>query len=78
LPGHAEQRLKLHIGVAVRARNGCAAGEILFYEWPHDALLELLLEIDDVMRDVQVLSYALCVVDIIERAAAVLGWAVAL
>jgi hypothetical protein len=78
LARHAEQRLELDVAVAIRARNGCAAGEILFYEGPHDALLELFLKIDDVVGEVQMLRHALCVVDVIQRATAVPGWSVAL
>jgi hypothetical protein len=78
LARHAKQRLELNVAVAVRARNGCAAGEVLFDEGPHDALLELFLKIDDVVGEVQVLRYALCVVDVVKRATAVPGWCVAL
>src|SRR6202008_1670159 len=46
LAGHAQQRLELHVGIAVGARNGSAAGQILLDEGPHHALLELFLEID--------------------------------
>jgi hypothetical protein len=44
----------------------------LFDEGTHDALLELILKIHHVVREVQVLRDTLGVVDVIERAAAVL------
>ena len=78
LARHAEKRLELHVRVAVGAGDGRAAGEILIDERAHDALLELLLEVHDVMRKIQVLRDALGVVDIVERAAAVLLGTVAL
>jgi hypothetical protein len=78
LTRHAKKRLKLHIRVAVGAGDGCASREILIYEGPDDALLELLLKIHDVVRKIQMLSDALGVINIIERTAAMLGGAVTL
>src|SRR6476646_3238785 len=78
LARHAQKRLELYIGVAAGAGNGRAPGEILVHEWAHDALLELLLEIHDVVRKVEVLGDTLGVVDVIERAAAMLLGAIAL
>src|SRR5262249_9806861 len=78
LASHAEQRLKLHIGVAVGTRDGRTAAQIVADEGADDALFKLLLEIDDIMRKVQVLRDAPGVIDVVEGAAAVLGWAVSL
>jgi hypothetical protein len=50
----------------------------LFDERAHDACFELFLEIDDVMGKIQMLGYALGVVDVVEGAAAVLRGAVPL
>src|SRR5205807_8436834 len=78
LARHAQERLKLHVGVAIGAGDGRAAGEILIDERTHDASLELLLEVHDVVRKIQVLRHRLRVVDIVERAATMLRGAVAL
>ena len=75
---HAEKGLELHGGVAVGAGDGRAAGKILFDERAHDAGFELFLEIDDVVRKIQMLGDALGVVDIVKGAAAVLRGAIAL
>src|SRR5207245_4880776 len=72
LARHAQERLKLYVGVAIGAGDGRAAREILVHEGTHNALLELLLEIYDVMRKIQVLGNSLGVVDIVEGAATVL------
>jgi len=72
LTGHAEQRLELYVGIAIGAGDGCAAAQIVFHEGTNDAFFELRFEIDDVMREIQVLRDALGVVYIVERAAAVL------
>ena len=78
LASHAKQRLKLHIGVAVGAGDGRAAGEVLLDEGANDARFELLFEIDDVVRKIQMLGHALGVVHVVERAAAMLSGAVGL
>jgi len=78
LARHAEERLKLHMGVAIGAGDGRAAGEILAHKRTHDASLELLLEIHNVVGKIQVLRYGFGVIHVIERAAAVLCGAVAL
>jgi hypothetical protein len=78
LARHAEERLKLHIGVAIGAGDGRAAGEVLVHERAHHARLELLLEIHNVVREIQVLRYGLGVIHVIKRAAAVLRGAVGL
>jgi hypothetical protein len=78
LAGHAEERLEFHVGVAVGAGDGCAAGEILLDERAHYASFELLFEVYDVVGKIQVLGDTLGVVDVVERAATVLRGAVAL
>src|SRR5882724_2410199 len=78
LTGHAEERLKLYVGVAVCTGDGRAAGEILLDERTHYTGLELFLEVDDVVREIQMLRDTLGVVDVVERAAAMLRGAVAL
>ena len=66
LASHAEKGLELHIGVAVGASDGSAAAEIVLHERAHDAIFELMLEVDDVMRKIEVLRDAFGVVDIVE------------
>jgi hypothetical protein len=78
LPRHAQERLEFNVRIAVRAGDWRSASEILINERPHDALFKLFLEVDDVMRKIQVLRYALGVIHIIEGAAAVLRRAFAL
>jgi len=78
LAGHAEKRLEFHIGVAVGAGDGSAAGKILFNEGAHDAGFELFFKVDDVVWKIQVLRDALGVVDVVEGAATVLRGAIAL
>jgi hypothetical protein len=78
LAGQAEQRLEFHVGVAVGAGDGGAAGKILLDEGTHDAGFELFFEVDDIVRKIQMLGYALGVVNVVERAAAVLRGAIAL
>ena len=70
LPRHAQKRLELHIGIAMGARDRGAASQVLIHKRTHDARLELLLEVHDVMREIQMPRHGLCVVDIVERAAA--------
>ncbi len=78
LARHAQQRLELHIRVAVGARDGRAPGEILIDEGAHHARFKLLLEVHHVVRKIQVLRHALSIVDVVERAAAMLRRPVAL
>ena len=72
LASHAEQRLKLHVGVAVGASDRSASAEIVLHERAHDAIFKLMLEVYDVVGKVKMLRDALGVVDIVERAAAML------
>ena len=62
---HAKQGVEFYVGVAIGAGDGGAAGEILLHKGAHHALLELILKIEDVMRKIQVLGYALGVVDVV-------------
>jgi len=78
LPRHAEQRLKLHVCVAVGAGNRRAARKILVNERADDTGFKLGFEVHHVMRKLQMLRHGLCVVDIIERAATVLRGSIAL
>jgi hypothetical protein len=78
LASHPQERLKLHVRVAIGAGDGSAAGEILIHKRAYDARLELFLEIHNVVREIQVLRYGLGVINVIERTAAVLRGAVAL
>jgi hypothetical protein len=78
LARHAQKRLELHIGIAIGAGDGRATGEILDHEGAHNARFELLLEVHNVMRKIQVLGYGLGVVNVIERAATMLRGALAL
>jgi hypothetical protein len=78
LPGHAKKRLELHIGIAVGAGDGCAAREILFDKRAHNALFELLFKIHNVVGKIQVLRDPFGIVNVVERAATVLRWPIAL
>ena len=78
LPRHAQERLELHIGVAIRTGDGRAPSKILIHEGANNAFFKLFLEIHDVVRKIEMLRDALRVVDIVERAAAMLRRAVAL
>src|SRR6202030_1485127 len=78
LARHAQQRLEFYIRVAVGACDGRAPGKILVDERAHHARFKLLLEVDHVVRKIQVLRDALGIVDVVERAAAVLRRSVAL
>ena len=78
LPRGREKLVELHVVVAKRARNRRAALEIIVDERAHDRLLELALEIDHVIGNAQMLGDAARVVDVVDRAAAMLlGGAVA-
>jgi hypothetical protein len=72
LAGHAEQRGKLDVGVAIGAGDGSAAGKILVDEGADDAGFEFVFEIYDVVGEVEVLRDALGVVDVVDRATAML------
>ncbi len=78
LARHAQQRLKLYIGVAVGAGDGRASGKILIHEGANHARFKLLLEVNNVMRKIQMLRHALGVVDVVKRAAAMLRRSVTL
>jgi len=78
LTRHAQEWLKLYIGVAIGAGNGCATGEVVVDEGTHHASLEVLLEVHHVMRKMQMLCHGLGVIDVIEGAATVLRGAIAL
>jgi len=78
LAGHAKEWLKLYVGVAVGAGNGRASGEVVADKRAHHALLELVLEVDNVVGKLQMLGDALGVVDVVKRTAAMLSRAVSL
>jgi hypothetical protein len=73
LASHPEQRLEFYIGVAIGARDGRAAGEILLDERANDVGFEMVFEIYNVVREVEMLCDALGVVDVVDGAAAVPG-----
>ena len=64
-----EQRRKLQVAVAMRARNGRAARDVFADEIRDDRALEFPLEVHDVVRDVQPVGHAARVVQIVDRAA---------
>jgi hypothetical protein len=70
LAGHAEKRFELYISVAIGAGNGRTTTKIVADERTHDAVFELVLEIDYIMRKVEMLGDAPGVVDVVERTAA--------
>src|SRR6267154_1846704 len=78
LPRHAQERLELHVSIAVGAGHGGASREILIDERAHHSFFKLLLKIDDIVRELEMLRHALRVVNVIKRAAAVLYRTVAL
>ncbi|GAC1638306.1 MAG: hypothetical protein NVS9B14_18770 [Candidatus Acidiferrum sp.] len=78
LAGHAKERLKLYVVVAIGAGDRCASIEIVVYKRAHDAVFKLPLKIHNIVRKVQVLCDARCVIDIIERATAMLRRTIAL
>src|SRR6267378_3212731 len=65
-----QQRIELHVVVAMSARNRGAPGEILLNEWLHHSFFEPLFVVHHVVRHSQVLRHALRVVHVIDRAAA--------
>src|SRR5262249_42771036 len=72
LPSHSQQRLELYVGVAIGTGDGSAAAEIVVHKGADDALFKLVFEVHHVVRKVEMLGDALGVVNVIERAAAVL------
>jgi hypothetical protein len=72
LPGHSQQRFELYVGVAIGTGDGSAAAKIVVHKGADDALFKLVFEVHDVVRKVEMLGDAFGVVDVIERAAAVL------
>jgi len=78
LTSHAQQRIKLYVGVAIGAGDRGAAGEILIYEWADYASFELVFEIHYVMGEIEMLGDAPGVVDIVDGAATMLLWAAGL
>src|SRR5258708_30001472 len=76
LASHAEQRVKLHLSVAVGASDRSASAEIVLHERAHNAIFKVLLKVYDVVGKVKMLRDALGVVDIVQRAAAMLRRAV--
>ena len=73
-----EELIELHVIVAQGARDGRAAFEIIRDEGADHVALEFALEVHDVERDAEMFGYAAGVVDIVVRAAAMLGGAVIL
>src|SRR5215467_6855046 len=78
LAGHAKQRFKLHIGIAVGTGDRRPAAQVVVDKRPHHVLLKLLLEVDDIVSKIEMLRDALGVVNVVKRTAAVLCGAVAL
>jgi len=66
LAGHAKKRFELYVGVAVGAGDGSAAAEVILHKGTDDTLFELVLEIDDIVRKVEMLRDALGVVHVVE------------
>jgi hypothetical protein len=65
-----DQRRKFQIAVAMHARNRRPSRRVLAHEVGDHVLLELVLEVDDVVRDADRARDAARVVQVIERAAA--------
>ena len=78
LPRHHQQLVKLDVVIAQRARNRRAPGQVFVDERAHNSFLKLVLEVDDVVREAQVLGHTPRVVHIVERAAAVVHRTVAM
>ena len=70
LAGGAQKLVELEVVVAERAGNRRAPGEVVVDEGPNDIVLEALLLVDDVVRNVERLGDTARVVDIVQRAAA--------
>src|SRR5271168_2676233 len=73
LLGGAQKLVELEVVVAERAGNRRAARKIVVDEGANDILLEALLLVDDVIRDVEGLGYTAGVIHIIQAAAAARG-----
>src|SRR5579885_859638 len=67
---HIEKLIELHEVIAQSAGDRRAPVQILVNEGAHHLGLEALLEIDDIVRNAEVLGYEASIVDIVERAAA--------
>ena len=63
---------------SVGAGDGRAAGQILIHERAHDALFKMRLEVDHVVRKIQMLRDTLGVIDVVQRAATMLRGTAAL
>ena len=74
LAGGGEELIELHVIVAEGARNRSAAFEVIVDERADYGVFEFALEVHDVERDAEMFGYAAGVVDVVDRAAAVLGW----
>ena len=72
LPRGGEQLVELHVVVAERARNRRAAFEIIVDERADHVVFEFALEIHHVERNAEMLGDAARVVDVVDRAAAML------
>ena len=72
LSGHAKQRVKFYVGVAIGAGDGCAAREVLVDERADDFGFEVVFQIHDVVREIEMLSHALGIVHVVDGATAVL------
>jgi len=72
LAGGEEQLIELEVVVAERTGDGSSAGEVVGDEGADDLVLEAVLGVDEVIRNVEVLCDAASVVNIINRAAAAL------
>ena len=72
LSGGDEELIELEVVIAEGAGDGRAAGEVLADEGLYDFGFEAVLLIDDIVRDVQLLGYVACVVDVVNAAAAAL------
>ncbi len=78
LAGHPQQRLELYVSVAIGAGDWRTSGKVLLDERTDDAILKLLLKVDDVVRKIEVLRDAFRIVHIVKRAATVLRRSVSL
>ena len=58
-----KQRFPFHIAVAGDTRVRCSAAEIFVREIVHDVLTELFFEVHDIIRNVQHLCHAPCIIN---------------
>ena len=65
-----QERRELQVAVAVHAGDGRPPRRVLADEIRQDALLELALEVDDVVRNAERARHAPRVVQVVDRAAA--------